>query len=235
MTLAQLVYFMEIVKTKNFTEAASNLYISQSSLSYAIHSLERELNVPLFIRRPNRKIALTMYGEALYPYVAEGIRKLDEGRNRVFSAGNLGNGCDSVKIAEHRIFLIATNDHPYAGRDRISVQELDGETLIQIDANSNMDQRVKEMIAGEGIAPVLQYESDWTAQQLAVMSGKGLALSCDVMLDRRFLCKIPVDHPLAVMPLYLSWSNRQKLFGAALYVRDYFLQLARQKGAELVF
>lgn len=300
MTLAQLVYFMEIVKTKNFTEAASNLYISQSSLSYAIHSLERELNVPLFIRRPNRKIALTMYGEALYPYVAEGIRKLDEGRNRitsmrsplhgsirlaffhsivfsavpallahfkednpdnaidfqplvfhnwidfrqllldgkcdlVFSAGNLGNGCDSVKIAEHRIFLIATNDHPYAGRDRISVQELDGETLIQIDANSNMDQRVKEMIAGEGIAPVLQYESDWTAQQLAVMSGKGLALSCDVMLDRRFLCKISVDHPLAVMPLYLSWSNRQKLFGAALYVRDYFLQLARQKGAELVF
>ena len=75
----------------------------------------------------------------------------------------------------------------------------------------------------------------WTAQQLAVMSGRGLALSCDVTLDGRFLRKVQVDHPLAVMPLYLSWASKWKMSGAALYVRDYYLQLAQRKGGELVF
>ena len=70
MTLAQLTYFIEIAKTKNFTEAASNLYISQSNISYAIHALEDELDALLFVRRPNKRIELTMYGETLYPYIA---------------------------------------------------------------------------------------------------------------------------------------------------------------------
>lgn len=300
MTLAQLTYFMEIVKTKNFTEAASNLYISQSTLSYAIHALESELDVSLFTRRPNKKIELTMYGEALYPFVAEGIRLIEDGKNRivsmrsplhgrirlaffhsivfsavpallsyfkednpgneiefqtlvfhnwidfrqmlldskcdlVLSAGNLGNGCESIQIAEHRIFLIVPSDHPLAQRESVTPQELGDTTLIQIDANSNMDQRIKEMMAAEGLSPKIQYEADWTAQQLAVVNGKGLALSCDVTLDGRFLRKVPVDHPLATMPLYLSWASKQKLSGAALYVRDYFLQLAQRKGAEFIF
>lgn len=85
MTLAQLTYFIEIAKTKNFTEAASNLYISQSNISYAIHALEDELDALLFVRRPNKRIELTMYGETLYPYIAEGIRLIEEGKNRVSS------------------------------------------------------------------------------------------------------------------------------------------------------
>ncbi len=300
MTLAQLLYFMEIVKTQNFTVAATNLYVSQSSLSYAIRELEAELDVPLFVRRPNKKIELTLYGETLYSYVSEGVRLIEEGKNRivsmrsplhgkirlaffhsivfsavlallshfkednpgneiefqplvfhnwvdfrqmlldgkcdlVLSAGNIGNGCESVKIADHRIFLIAPCDHPYAKKDRISVEDLKDIQLVQIDAGSNMDNRIKEMMKLEGITPKIQYEADWTAQQLAVMNGKGLALSCDVALDERFVHKVPLDHELAVMPLYLSWASKQKLSGAALYVRDYYLQLAQKKGKDLVF
>lgn len=298
--MSQLTYFMEIVKTRNFTVAASNLYVSQSSLSYAIHELEAELDVPLFIRRPNKKIEPTIYGETLYPFVAEGIRLIEEGKNRivgmksplhgklrlaffhsivfsavpallncfkednpgneiefqtlvfhnwvdfrqmlldgkcdlVLSAGNIGNGCESVKIAEHRIFCIVPSTHPYAERQSVTLKDLENTPLIQIDANSNMDLRIKEMMKSEGIVPIIQYEADWTAQQLAVMNGKGLALSCDVALDERFVRKIPVEHELAVMPLYLSWASKQKLSGATLYVRDYYLQLAQNKGAELMF
>ena len=97
--------------------------------------------------------------------------------------------------------------------------------------------RIKEMAKEEGVSLDIKYEMDWTAQQLAVMSGRGLALSCDVTLDGRFLRKVQVDHPLAVMPLYLSWAraSKWKMSGAALYVRDYYLQLAQRKGGELVF
>lgn len=53
MTLTQLEYFLEIARTRSFTEAASNLFVSQSSLSYAIRELENELDVSLFVRRLN--------------------------------------------------------------------------------------------------------------------------------------------------------------------------------------
>ena len=43
--------------------------------------------------------------------------------------------------------------------------------------------RIKEMAKEEGVSLDIKYEMDWTAQQLAVMSGRGLALSCDVTLD----------------------------------------------------
>lgn len=300
MTLVQLMYFMEVVKTKNFTMAASNLYVSQSSLSYGIHELESELDTPLFIRRPNKKIELTMYGEAFYPFVSEGMRLIEEGKNRiasmksplhgkirlaffhsivfsavpallanfkednpgneidfqtlvfhnwvdfrqmlldgkcdlVLSAGNLGNGCESVQIARHNIFLIVPCGHPYAEKECVTIKELRDVQLVQIDANSNMDLRIKEMLHSAGISPRIRYEADWTAQQLAVVNGQGFALSCDVALDERFVRKVPLAHPLATMPLYLSWASKQKLSGATLYVRDYYLQLAQRKELELVF
>ena len=104
-----------------------------------------------------------------------------------------------------------------------------------IDPNSNMDLRIHEMLKSEELTPRVRYEADWTAQQLAVVNGKGLALSCDVALDERYVRKIPIDHELAVMPLYLTWASGRKLTGATLYVRDYFLQLAEKRGSELVF
>lgn len=83
MTLMQLRCFYEAAKIQNFTAAANNLYIAQSSLSYAISKLESELDTPLFIRRANKKIELTMYGELLLPFVESGLKSLDDGENLV--------------------------------------------------------------------------------------------------------------------------------------------------------
>lgn len=50
MRLEQLYYFYEISKTQSISSAAENLFISQPSLSNAISSLEKELNIKLLIR-----------------------------------------------------------------------------------------------------------------------------------------------------------------------------------------
>lgn len=51
MTIEQLQYFMAIVKHRNFSIAAEECYISQSSLSKQIKALEQELGgVELFDR-----------------------------------------------------------------------------------------------------------------------------------------------------------------------------------------
>jgi len=63
MKLRQIQYFLMVVETGNFTEAAEELYISQSSVSKQIIALEKELGFRLIDRR-RRRIALTRAGEA---------------------------------------------------------------------------------------------------------------------------------------------------------------------------
>ena len=67
MTYQQLVCFIEVKKTLNFTKAAQNLHVTQSALSYSIVSLEKDLGVPLFVRQSGQGIRLTSYGRSLYP------------------------------------------------------------------------------------------------------------------------------------------------------------------------
>lgn len=52
MKLIQLEYFVRIVEEQSFTKAAEKLFISQPALSKAIQSMEKELKVSLFSRKP---------------------------------------------------------------------------------------------------------------------------------------------------------------------------------------
>ena len=62
MEIRQVEYFLSIVKTGSFSEAADEHFISQSSLSKNIIALEKELGVSLF-DRSKRKVFLTDAGE----------------------------------------------------------------------------------------------------------------------------------------------------------------------------
>lgn len=62
MTFDQLEYFLCIAEHKSFSRAAEALYVSQSSLSKQIMSLENELGKILFIRN-NTRIELTSFGK----------------------------------------------------------------------------------------------------------------------------------------------------------------------------
>lgn len=64
MEFHQLYYFLEVASTQHITKSAEALHISQPSLTKAIHRLEEELQVPLFVPR-GRNIVLTEYGKYL--------------------------------------------------------------------------------------------------------------------------------------------------------------------------
>ena len=50
MRLEQLKYIVEIADTGSFTTASERLFIAQPSISQAVTSLEKELNVTMFHR-----------------------------------------------------------------------------------------------------------------------------------------------------------------------------------------
>ncbi len=61
MTLNQLLYFQTVARCQHFRLAASELNISQPSLSRSISNLEEELGIILFERK-GRTVTLTKYG-----------------------------------------------------------------------------------------------------------------------------------------------------------------------------
>ncbi len=67
MTFEQIKSFLAIVKYNHFTMASQELYISQSSISKHIKSLEKELGVELF-NRQHRNIKLTEAGQEFYKF-----------------------------------------------------------------------------------------------------------------------------------------------------------------------
>jgi DNA-binding transcriptional LysR family regulator len=72
--LADLSYFLEIAKHRNFRRAAIELGIGASALSHALRSLEERLGVRL-LNRTSRSVTLTAAGEALQSALA---RPFDE-------------------------------------------------------------------------------------------------------------------------------------------------------------
>lgn len=50
MTFSQVQYLLEIHRAGSVTQAAKNLFVSQSSVSIALNALEKELGFPIFVR-----------------------------------------------------------------------------------------------------------------------------------------------------------------------------------------
>lgn len=61
MTTKQMDYILELAQTKNFNRAAENLYISQPTMTYQIHSVENEIGFKIF-ERSGRGASLTPAG-----------------------------------------------------------------------------------------------------------------------------------------------------------------------------
>lgn len=74
MELTQIRYFLEVAETQHITRSARKLHIAQPALTQAIHRLQNDLGVPLFMQS-GRGIVLTQYGvylrDRLKPLMAE--------------------------------------------------------------------------------------------------------------------------------------------------------------------
>ena len=74
-SLTALVEFEAVARLGSFTQAASELGVTQAAVSRQVRFLEETLGVRLF-HRLHRSIALTSEGEALYVVVAESMQKI---------------------------------------------------------------------------------------------------------------------------------------------------------------
>jgi len=132
MDIRQIQYFLSIVDTGSFSAAADEHYISQSSLSKIIISLEKELGVSLF-DRSKRKVFLTEAGEAFLSHA----RTLSESyKSMVVELDGYKSETDSFSVAAIPILtqygianLIAQfqDGHPAL---HFNLEEIDGQNIL---------------------------------------------------------------------------------------------------------
>lgn len=91
MDLKQLTYFVAIVDHKSFSKAAQSLHISQPSLSNAVKSLERELDLQI-LDRNTRNIELTEAGTILYKKALRLLLEMDSVKMEMEEVKNIGSG-----------------------------------------------------------------------------------------------------------------------------------------------
>jgi DNA-binding transcriptional LysR family regulator len=77
LTVHQLVYVQTALRARSWTDAASDLGVTQSALSQAIAEVERRLGLPLFDRRGRARVA-TPAGEAVGRVASDIIASIDD-------------------------------------------------------------------------------------------------------------------------------------------------------------
>ncbi len=77
--------FYYVAKTLSFSEAATELFISQSAVSQSVKVLEKRLNQVLFIRSTKR-VSLTKEGEMLFKHIEPAINLISRGENQLLNS-----------------------------------------------------------------------------------------------------------------------------------------------------
>ena len=98
MDVKNLETFVMVNELKSFTGAARQLGFTQSTVSFQIKQLEKELNAPLF-ERMNHTVALTHAGERLLPIAIQMLRLAAEAEH-IANCAAPQEGLVRIAIAE---------------------------------------------------------------------------------------------------------------------------------------
>lgn len=132
--LEQYKIFNEAASTLSFSQAAKNLYISQSAVSQTIHALEKELNTQLFIRQ-NKGVTLTKEGMLLHKNITEALSLITSAENELshhhdLTAGELIIGAGDSICENFLVDLLKTFHQRYPD---IKINVINGTSLETID------------------------------------------------------------------------------------------------------
>ena len=91
MELRQLQYFVKAAEMLHFTEAANELYVTQSTLSQQIKQLEQELGVLLF-DRIGKQVQLTEAGHVFLIHARRILSEVNKGKQALADMSNVIGG-----------------------------------------------------------------------------------------------------------------------------------------------
>ncbi len=122
--------FCKVGKSKSFSEAAKNLYMTQPAVSQSIMQLESELDTRLFNRTP-KGVTLTNEGTLLFEYVNSAINLIEVGQEKILEFKNLTAGELRIGVGDtiSRYFLLPYLETFHNEYPNIKFKIMNGTTL----------------------------------------------------------------------------------------------------------
>lgn len=134
--------FCEVVKYKNFSKAAKNMYVSQSAITQSIQKLEKLLGGKVFYRNKNG-VELTEEGKNLYEYVKDSVETMSNAENIFSQYINLEKG--TIRIGGSNSLILSLIIHPLLNfmkkypKINISISNGKTENMMKKLANGELD------------------------------------------------------------------------------------------------
>lgn len=160
MKISQLLALVAVADSGNFSEAASELQLSQPAISHSIATLEEELGVPLFARGRHGAV-LTPAGERILYHARQALQHLEMMKKEANSHKGLRGG--HVRIASFR--SVATHLLPKAIAGFHQQFPEVAVTIIECNAFVNADDALREGRADIGIT-CLPSNNDFEAWEI---------------------------------------------------------------------
>ena len=133
MNLKQLEAFVQVAEGGSFSRAAKELYLTQPTISAHIASLEKELNVRLFIRN-TKEVSLSEDGKELYKY-AKPMMDLEHKIEERFGSGEEpGKHCITIAAstvpAQYILPAILKRYNEKYPEEQLKILEMDSAKVV---------------------------------------------------------------------------------------------------------
>ena len=215
-------YALEVEKTGSITQAASNLFMSQPTLSKAIKDMEETVGFPVF-KRTSKGVVPTHRGLEFLAHarrIAAQVQKMEQALQREDSLHQL------FSLAIPRVSYIAQAVSQY-------VSTFNGDMDMEIDIMETNSMRVMdEVVDGHFVLGIircheedreyflkslaekeLQYESVWRADYVALMRTDHPLVQCDVLTAGNFLPYVEIVFGDEAVP-YVRTSEAKTASGS---------------------
>ncbi len=182
MLLHQLEIFVHVAEEKSFSKAAENIYLSQSTISTHIGSLEKHYGQKLFDRM-GKEVRLTYAGEKLYP-IAKEMMKLQQSAMEAVSEkarrieGTVRIAASSVPAQYMVPKLIAEFSHKYP-ETRLSLNLMDSKQVADCLLRGDADVGI---LSHRYYPEKLQFEH-FMEERLVIVSPTDLKLKKNIKLE----------------------------------------------------
>lgn len=186
--------FYTVALCGSFSEAARELFITQSAVSQQIRALENELGVMLFVRG-KKGAKLTSHGELLFGYAQRSMNEIENAENLFARMKSLDDG--SIKIGagdtltRHYLLSYLEKFHyRYPGVKIEIVNRVTGETLSKLISGA-VDVAFVNLPIGQDIRAELSIIETSSLHEVFV-AGPAYSYLCDKTLSMQDIASLPL-------------------------------------------
>ena len=206
MDMNQLVCFVTVAQTLNFSEAARRNYLSQSTVSRYIGELEKEFGVKLFTRT-RRDVVITNEGKTLLPYAVDILSIFNKAKTVINELheggkGKITVGCDSTSMSfPSRCLADFGKRYPGIG---IEIRQLDAADRAQAITGGDYDFcfMPRDMVPeSSGIETLLTHSEPLVVVSAKKSRFKGKSLSLSELGEERLVLLSESSAPILFMEI----------------------------------